>query len=1192
MLLFSLEASAASRERDFGAYEERETDWYFGGGYRDYYGDYGGYRDHYYGGGSASHTDRKSSPGQDECSRVEARGVPLADTLREAATELEKLGGFRANPSKPEVKLRQLVSFFSSEQQRTFLLSHCPQAVVLAVLLSAEADDVSPSNSSGSSAASVRALPLLRELLRTMATLRIHRAPIAWTGAPWEASLKSVQQRTGIVLFPTGGQQFEVEHVSPERWVIHPHRRCAGRRDLGNLQATPLATCLEKCQLHPLCRSATFWHWQPGGFGFEQRCFLSSSCTSNLATSDGAEGAVLFERRQRLEEETAPSQELLTPSGAAWAPRAGHRLVPLIRRATASCDLADVTGAGEAGGSSSSRSSGWRHSCKSSVEFWLLGGVGVDPFANTTATATTTKPAPKGWGDRARAAEGKEKGSRDKAGRDKPGRSKDLQSQKKTQQGAIATTTRKRPRKAQNVTEQSDVIQAYMSRHVELNGELPPLRSLPYGRLGDVWSSKDLGSSWSMASGSTPWGPRAFFSAVVVQSGAAVLVLGGIGTPKELKEAITPPPLPRTYHNDVWLGELDERGLQWRRLQDAAWTPRCAFQALVRRPLEDSDEELLVLGGRLEKGGVSSEVWSIPTGQLEGGSWQLLTPAAAWPARADFAATVGGAFLWILGGAGEDGRPLADVWRSRDGAAWHLVQAAAPWGPRVGAVAAATTATPQAALLLAGGFAYPDGSEMPVLDRPQQPSSPLWLSPDGVSWELLNSTSVWSPSRLHGALVVAPCGGASSSSCAFIAGGVTPEGYFDNTVHRVVLPEVNGSLDHAEQLPPPSPQPTGSSVDSNPHTQLFLLLTMCALSLASLILTAKRFASKCLGLCALCAVGVGFIVPEELMSLVRLLRQGFEQRECELTSELALRLSQELGFGQLSERLSQLEILLRLASKEPQLGYGSWNSYYDGYRGAKDGSYGSYGTGRDYYDDFGWNGLDIESPGAGTVSLGEIQKRELALLPTTQSLSCRSPRCDRNATTCASSAPRSLLTPYGCCSDYMLIMLSDVAGWLESHNIPYFVTYGTLLGAVREGDILPWTQDMDLVVDRSHWVQLQRGLEGADFFGGRRYAFGVDQWEERVSRVCADWEGFATSVIGGSEGDRLSRATDFHLDVYASDWWQIIDMHLIDCVEPLGKVFVQIRGRNFSAPARPRACLEKLYGVEWRVPKHALSGVN
>eukprot|EP00971_Amphidinium_carterae_P060767 1202655-Amphidinium_carterae.1 len=63
---------------------------------------------------------------------------------------------------------------------------------------------------------------------------------------------------------------------------------------------------------------------------------------------------------------------------------------------------------------------------------------------------------------------------------------------------------------------ETDVVQAYLSRHVELSGELPPLRTLPYGRLGDAWYSGDYGASWKLATQKAPFGRRAFFGAVVI----------------------------------------------------------------------------------------------------------------------------------------------------------------------------------------------------------------------------------------------------------------------------------------------------------------------------------------------------------------------------------------------------------------------------------------------------------------------------------------------------------------------------------------------------------------------------------------------------------------------------------------------------------------------------------------------------
>jgi len=98
---------------------------------------------------------------------------------------------------------------------------------------------------------------------------------------------------------------------------------------------------------------------------------------------------------------------------------------------------------------------------------------------------------------------------------------------------------------------------------------------------------------------------------------------------------------------------------------------------------------------------------------------------------------------------------------------------------------------------------------------------------------------------------------------------------------------------------------------------------------------------------------------------------------------------------------------------------------------------------------------------------------------------------------------------YGCCSDYMMVMLNDITGWLKQQDIPYFITYGTLLGtqkrsldwfgislasfsltwnkvelrkgAVREKDILPWTQadckhlpDHTFGVNTCQWKQFGR----------------------------------------------------------------------------------------------------------------------
>lgn len=51
-------------------------------------------------------------------------------------------------------------------------------------------------------------------------------------------------------------------------------------------------------------------------------------------------------------------------------------------------------------------------------------------------------------------------------------------------------------------------------------------------------------------------------------------------------------------------------------------------------------------------------------------------------------------------------------------------------------------------------------------------------------------------------------------------------------------------------------------------------------------------------------------------------------------------------------------------------------------------------------------------------------------------------------------------------------MLRNVTRILDSENIPYVLEGGTLLGIVREGRLLPWDDDMDLTVTRTHAKKL------------------------------------------------------------------------------------------------------------------------
>jgi phosphorylcholine metabolism protein LicD len=45
-----------------------------------------------------------------------------------------------------------------------------------------------------------------------------------------------------------------------------------------------------------------------------------------------------------------------------------------------------------------------------------------------------------------------------------------------------------------------------------------------------------------------------------------------------------------------------------------------------------------------------------------------------------------------------------------------------------------------------------------------------------------------------------------------------------------------------------------------------------------------------------------------------------------------------------------------------------------------------------------------------------------------------------------------------------LKILFDITEFLEKNNIPYHLEGGTLLGIVRDNDLLPWDHDVDLSI--------------------------------------------------------------------------------------------------------------------------------
>ncbi len=160
----------------------------------------------------------------------------------------------------------------------------------------------------------------------------------------------------------------------------------------------------------------------------------------------------------------------------------------------------------------------------------------------------------------------------------------------------------------------------------------------------------------------------------------------------------------------------------------------------------------------------------------------------------------------------------------------------------------------------------------------------------------------------------------------------------------------------------------------------------------------------------------------------------------------------------------------------------------------------------------------------------------------------------------------------------LLDAMDAVIAMLAELDVQAFPAYGTLLGAVREGDFLGHDSDADLgyvsrhatpvdVITESY--RLQRAVN-ARGFATYRYsgaAFRIDVAESDGSVRGLDLFG------GFHDGGRLYLMGEVGVD-YDESWLY----PFTTCT---------LAGREYPAPARPEKLLEAMYGPSWRVPDPA-----
>lgn len=189
-------------------------------------------------------------------------------------------------------------------------------------------------------------------------------------------------------------------------------------------------------------------------------------------------------------------------------------------------------------------------------------------------------------------------------------------------------------------------------------------------------------------------------------------------------------------------------------------------------------------------------------------------------------------------------------------------------------------------------------------------------------------------------------------------------------------------------------------------------------------------------------------------------------------------------------------------------------------------------------------------------------------------------------------------------------MLDAVATALERAHVPYYLTYGTLLGAVRRNRIIPWTADIDIQVpDLGQAREVFRRIAGSEMTGAPGPA--RNDGGANAADACFTAEPFVDNDLfhlysKASDVEIVKhgyfRRSTAYVDVYGifprDDGANAEKMHYLvgsrsplnrngitvphSFLFPLNASGVSIGGRAYAAPRDPAALLRLIYDDDWQ----------
>jgi hypothetical protein len=157
-------------------------------------------------------------------------------------------------------------------------------------------------------------------------------------------------------------------------------------------------------------------------------------------------------------------------------------------------------------------------------------------------------------------------------------------------------------------------------------------------------------------------------------------------------------------------------------------------------------------------------------------------------------------------------------------------------------------------------------------------------------------------------------------------------------------------------------------------------------------------------------------------------------------------------------------------------------------------------------------------------------------------------------------------------------LATDVCKTLNKHNVDYWVDFGTLLGIVREKDIILNDEDVDVVIVDSSSLKNQMKLVMSDL--------------EKLGYFCKKeetWDAYRVYTTFGFYVDMYINKKDDEKEIYLGSTGETSNISYCLIGNP---IFIKWNEIDVRVPENTHDVLVFRYGEDYMIPKNGFKGRN